>query len=97
MCDDAAAVSLAMRCTNGGSLDPPKPSTVKNWGHYSEWVKCPQNTAICGIRTRVEHNCGSNCDDTALNAVEFYCCKVQGMCIRVWKKLYSIILLFYLK
>jgi len=44
------------------------------WGEYGEWSEsCGANSAICGIRTKVEEN-QHGLDDTTLNDVIMYCC-----------------------
>ena len=48
------------------------------WGTYGAWSdSCLANTAVCGIRTKIEKPQG-RADDTALNDVELYCCG-EGM------------------
>ena len=72
--DDTAGNSVNMECTDGSILEP----KGGPWGSWSHWVTCPDNTAICGVKTLVEPNLGvgiSGGDDTALNAVTFYCCE----------------------
>ena len=69
--DDTAGNSLNMECTDGNILEP----NGSGWGTWSHWEVCPDNTAICGMRTRVEPNQGHG-DDTSLNAVSFYCCQL---------------------
>ena len=44
------------------------------WGDWSEPVYCPQGYYVCGLKQRVEAPLGSKKDDTAMNAVAFYCC-----------------------
>ena len=44
-----------------------------DWGNWSEIKYCPKETYVCGMRQRVEPSQGKG-DDTAMNAVEFYCC-----------------------
>lgn len=68
--DDTGAVDVEFQCSNGrvltnGGLD---------WGAWSDWRYCEVNTAICGLRTRVERDLGDGKDDTALNDVVFRCC-----------------------
>lgn len=46
-----------------------------SYGYYGEWSQaCPVNSAICGIKTKIEDKKGIF-DDTALNDVEFFCCE----------------------
>ena len=73
--DDTAANSVKFKCRklNGGSK-----STIGKsgfWGHFGSWSKtCPNESAICGMKVRIEPHQGKG-DDTALNNVLFYCCK----------------------
>lgn len=69
--DDTAGNSVNMECTDGSILEP----NGGGWGSWSNWVMCPDNTAICGLKTQVEPSQGSHDDDTALNGVTFYCCE----------------------
>ena len=43
------------------------------WGYWSEPVYCPEGYYVCGLKQRVEGRQGDG-DDTAMNAVGFYCC-----------------------
>ncbi|MGA7979700.1 MAG: hypothetical protein WCA32_05670 [Chromatiaceae bacterium] len=43
------------------------------WGTWKGAAFCPDNHYVCGIEQKVEPQQG-NGDDTALNAVRFYCC-----------------------
>ena len=44
------------------------------WGSYGSWSEsCAANTAVCGIRTKIEAPQGRG-DDTALNDIELFCC-----------------------
>ena len=43
------------------------------WGQWSDPVHCPANYYVCGMAQRVESSQGKG-DDTAMNAVAFYCC-----------------------
>lgn len=76
--DDTSANFMRIRCRNLGT------STGENerymgsgygyWGTYGAWSKsCAANTAVCGIRTKIEGPQGRG-DDTALNDLELYCC-----------------------
>ena len=46
------------------------------WGKWSPARYCSKDHYVCGLRQRVEPPQGGNYgdDDTAMNAVEFYCC-----------------------
>ena len=70
--DDTAGNDLNLSCTDGMVLN----GHADTWGEWSDFISCPSNTAICGISTLVEPDQGSEDDDTALNAVIFYCCKL---------------------
>ena len=67
--DDTAGNSVNMICTDETILQ----GNGREWGTWSSMVFCPFNTAICGIKTRVEPE---NKDNTALNDVEFFCCEL---------------------
>jgi hypothetical protein len=71
--DDTAANRLEFKCRDGNVRSPDANSS---WGTWGDWKQCPANTAICGIRTRVESSRGSG-DDTALNGVELACCTLN--------------------
>ena len=76
--DQTGAANLAVKCR----------TLYSYWGQYIldgksgiPWVStkywsssCPLNSAVCGLRTRVE-KWQRDGDDTALNNVEMYCCK----------------------
>lgn len=42
------------------------------WGRWSDPVYCPPRHHVCGLRQKVEQPIDG--DDTAMNAVSFYCC-----------------------
>ena len=46
------------------------------WGIWSPARYCEKDHYVCGLRQRVERPQGGKYseDDTAMNAVEFYCC-----------------------
>lgn len=69
--DDTAAVDIQFRCRGGTVLSVPPDL---DWGKWKAWQECPDNTAICGIQTKVEPRGGGNFDDTALNDAKFVCC-----------------------
>ena len=73
--DDTAGNSLNMKCTD----DEIREGVGGPQGRWSEWVFCPPNTAICGIKTKVEpYKLELSRDNTALNKVTFYCCNRMG-------------------
>merc|ERR1712058_91274 len=72
--DDTAGNDLNMECEGGEILE----GHGGPWGSWSSWVFCPPATAICGIQTDVEPRQGfRGGDDTALNAVKFFCCRIE--------------------
>ena len=48
-----------------------------NWGEWSEPVFCPPGYYVCGMKQQVELAQGNKKDDTAMNAVAFYCCPLN--------------------
>ncbi len=44
------------------------------WGRWSEPLFCGPNEFVCGLEQKVEPSSAS--DDTAMNAVAFYCCQL---------------------
>ena len=73
--DDTAGNSLNMECYDGTILEGDSPD---HWGSWSTWVFCPENTAVCGLKNLVEPNIFKDGDDTAHNAVVFYCCEMSA-------------------
>ena len=76
--DDTAANNLVVQCrllnttTGQYELDGESPTT---WGSIQVWSgSCPMNSAVCGLRTKLQVYQGEY-DDTYLNDVEMYCCK----------------------
>ncbi|KAL4224447.1 Vitelline membrane outer layer protein 1 [Mactra antiquata] len=51
---------------------PPNHGFWGKWGDLS--IPCPEKSAICGIKTKVEKKQPFGVDDTALNDAIFYCC-----------------------
>ncbi|XP_045168851.2 vitelline membrane outer layer protein 1-like [Mercenaria mercenaria] len=77
--DDTAANYVKFRCRSGSGrqyeiVKPPGHGLFGTWGAWSD--ECTLGTSICGIMTRVEKPRGPFRDDTALNDVKFYCCKL---------------------
>ena len=54
-----------VRFSNGG-----------RWGNWSDPLYCPAGHYVCGLRQRVEPDIGER-DDSAMNAVAFYCCPLD--------------------
>ena len=52
-------------------------SNAGGWGDWSDPLYCPAQHYVCGLRQRVEKRQGKG-DDTAMNAVEFYCCAFEA-------------------
>lgn len=77
--DDTAANFMMVRCRNFGTSTGENERYLDNgtgyWGTYGSWsASCAANTAVCGIRTRIERPQGRG-DDTALNDIQLYCCR----------------------
>ena len=70
--DDTAANRMAFKCASGTWIYPDSRTA---WGIWLPAQECPANTAVCGMRTRVEPSQG-NGDDSALNGVELACCSL---------------------
>lgn len=43
------------------------------WGKWGQAEYCPDNQYVCGVAQKIEGKQGQG-DDTAMNAVGFYCC-----------------------
>ncbi|KAK3606746.1 hypothetical protein CHS0354_036543 [Potamilus streckersoni] len=79
--DDTAANYVKFKCRNltdntGSSEHELALENGKGlFGSYGSWSEsCPWNTAICGMRVKIEDDQHGR-DDTALNDVQFYCCE----------------------
>ena len=65
-----------------GSASVPSPggeitfSNSGQWGVWSDPVYCPPGQYVCGLRQKIEVRQGDG-DDTAMNAVAFYCCSAD--------------------
>ncbi len=70
--DDTAANSVAFWCNNQQRLE----AQGGQWGTYGEWRGGFSNSAICGLRAKVEDRQGTG-DDTALNDLEFFWCTIR--------------------
>ena len=46
-------------------------------GDWSEAVFCPDGYYVCGMKQRVQSPQGCKEDDTAMNAVAFFCCPLK--------------------
>merc|ERR1712243_135115 len=67
--DETAGNNLNGACIGGTVLV----GDGTHWGMWSSYSLCPANSAICGLRTKVERNQGVS-DDTSLNRLTLYCC-----------------------
>ena len=72
--DQSAATAIVIR-------EPGPAITFSNsgrWGQWSDPQYCPQGHYVCGLKQRVEPpQGGGSADDTAMNAVAFYCCPLN--------------------
>ncbi len=71
--DDTGANSVVFSCSNGAVIEA---SNGGQWGNWTNWLTGPPNSAICGVRAKVEPPQGSG-DDTALNDLEFTWCQLE--------------------
>jgi hypothetical protein len=69
--DDTSANQVRLEDKDGGNLTVLATGTT--YGTWRNHVVCPPNTAVCGIRTKLESNQGGG-DDTMLNGVALACC-----------------------
>ncbi|XP_063786833.1 vitelline membrane outer layer protein 1-like [Pseudophryne corroboree] len=67
--DDTAANNFMFQCSDYHVLF----GNGHNWGQFGRWSGICKH-GICGMKTKVEPPQGSG-DDTALNDVQFVCCK----------------------
>lgn len=75
--DDVALTNLTAVCKDGAALVTPTIPAGTNWGEDRDnGYACPAGSAVCGIETRIERDQGSSGDDTALNGVKLWCCKI---------------------
>lgn len=58
---------------------PKQGQSPKGWGTWSEPLYCPAGQYVCGLQQSVEphQGPGTRDDDTAMNAVAFYCCPLD--------------------
>ena len=75
-----------------GHVDDPRPTTgaadafqpgelrtftnAGRWGQWSDVVYCPPGEYVCGLQQKVE-SYQRRGDDTAMNAIGFYCCPLD--------------------
>ncbi|XP_019205467.1 vitelline membrane outer layer protein 1 [Oreochromis niloticus] len=69
--DDTSVNNIKFTCSGTGAQLVGDGMPWGGWGRWSR--KCPKGV-ICGLRTRLEDPQGRG-DDTALNDVQFFCCK----------------------
>ncbi|XP_062612641.1 vitelline membrane outer layer protein 1 homolog [Saccostrea cucullata] len=78
--DDTAANFLKFTCRNTTMGEPyvlAHQPGAGYWGTYGEWSEtCPQGSAICGIQQKIESYQSIWGDDTELNNLRFFCCKL---------------------
>ncbi|KAH3729289.1 vitelline membrane outer layer protein 1 homolog [Dreissena polymorpha] len=78
--DNTAANDIKFKCgslkTGSGAASVIHAPGGTEWGNWSQtWSnRCPEHSAICGIKTKIESWQGSRTDDTSLKDVKFYCC-----------------------
>ncbi|XP_071153510.1 vitelline membrane outer layer protein 1 homolog [Mytilus edulis] len=78
--DNTGANHVKFKCRNFKdsmrNFDLSYPPGYGTHGSYSESSEtCPVNSAICGIKTKIQSYQGDEGDDTTLNDVKFFCCE----------------------
>ncbi|VDI40301.1 Hypothetical predicted protein [Mytilus galloprovincialis] len=75
--DNTAANYVRFKCRNINSAGSGTTlGTSGLWGDYGAWSEyCAVGSAICGLKVRIQLPQGVIIDDTALNDVQFFCCK----------------------
>ena len=79
--DDMRRVPLSIMPVDDGNPIRKWFGNEGRWGNWSPVVQCPRERYVCGLRQRVEAP-QSDGDDTAMNAVEFYCCLFPQLATR---------------
>jgi len=73
--DDTAANNVMFECGDASLYGNIKiEASGGKWGKWFGYGKCAPDSYICGIKTQVEPDQGSG-DNTALNNIDFACCK----------------------
>merc|ERR1712137_191085 len=76
--DDSAVNNVRFECRNFDNGTEYELNYPKNGPDLGMWgpksTSCPDDSAICGLSTRIEAPLPAGGDDTALNDVIFYCC-----------------------
>lgn len=85
--DKAAASCVEMHCGGTGRWHSPAEDDFceRDWDKNGTDVgSCGPGRAVCGFRLQVQQDQGGN-DDTALNGMEFKCCRGDATdCKRAW-------------
>ncbi|XP_071537826.1 vitelline membrane outer layer protein 1-like [Panulirus ornatus] len=76
--DDVAVQNLEMECNYGPSTVVGVQGTAARFpkGDWSQWSRCANGSAICGIETRVEAVSLVN-DDTGATDLTMFCCSLK--------------------
>jgi hypothetical protein len=64
-------IAIIIAVINGGEII--ESEHITNWGRWGIMTRCPNGTFVKGFRLRTEPYRGALVDDTASNAVKFYC------------------------
>ncbi|KAG2425078.1 hypothetical protein HXX76_013987 [Chlamydomonas incerta] len=69
--DDTAANAVEFRCSDGAVLSPDQGYE----GSWRDWVACPTDAFVCGVRLRIQPDQGDKGDNSAMNGMQLSCCR----------------------
>jgi len=53
---------------------------ITNWGDWHDWGYCSEGNYTTGMQLKTESYQGAFSEDTALNGLKFFCCKIGDQC-----------------
>ncbi|KAG2452153.1 hypothetical protein HYH02_003185 [Chlamydomonas schloesseri] len=69
--DNSAANAVEFRCSDGAVLSPDQGYE----GSWRDWVACPSDAFVCGVRLRIQPDQGDSGDNSAMNGMQLSCCR----------------------